>query len=159
MRKDWRSYTALVLLWLTEVVAAVFAWLLPPPARYVFLAILLVFPPLMATAASWDLLRLRRLLASAKTDADAAAETATLAHTRALDALRESMTGAVNATIVEIVAAQQAVVRAAHPDDVLHRLTAAEDSAHAALTATVPPILEAAGREVPKIDAVAGQSR
>ncbi|HEY1488280.1 MAG TPA: hypothetical protein VGF84_19385, partial [Micromonosporaceae bacterium] len=39
----------------------------------------------------------------------------------------------INATIVEIVAAQQAVVRAAHPDDVLLRLTAAEDRAHTTL--------------------------
>src|SRR5215831_7507949 len=47
--------------------------------------------------------------------------------------LYEAVTAELNEVIVESVAAQQAVVRAAHPDDVLLRLRRAEEGAHAAL--------------------------
>jgi hypothetical protein len=149
MRKDWRDYTTLVALWVIEVGAGVSAWFARPD-NHLFLATLLIFPPLIATGLGLDLLRFQRRLASTKTDAATAAETAALTQTQALDALRESMAASINATIVEIVAAQQAVVRAAHPDDILLRLTAAEDSAHTALTATAP--------ELAKVGATAGQS-
>jgi hypothetical protein len=148
MRKDWRNYIAPFTLGLTEVALIVFACFIYRPAGHLYVAILLAF--LIIIAANWNLLRLRRMVTSAKTDAATAAEIAELAHTQALDAIRESMAASINATIVEIVAAQQAVVRAAHPDDILLRLTSAEDSAHAALTATAP--------ELAKIGATAGQS-
>jgi signal transduction histidine kinase len=48
--------------------------------------------------------------------------------------LYDAVIAGLNEVIVEAVAAQQAVVRAAHPDDVLMRLRRAEDGAHAALS-------------------------
>ena len=94
---------------------------------------------MIATGWYRDRDRMRRAVEKADADADAAEKAAGMARTEALDALRASMAGAINATIVEIVAAQQAVVRAAHPDDILLRLTAAEDQAHTALTALPVP--------------------
>jgi hypothetical protein len=65
----------------------------------------------------------------------AAAERATIAanRARALRARAATATEAVNAAIVEIVATQQALVRQAHPDDILVRMRAAEDAAYSSL--------------------------
>jgi hypothetical protein len=76
-----------------------------------------------------------RVTASLAADEADAAERATIAAERArmLRARAATATDAVNAAIVEIVAAEQAVVRQAHPDDVLMRMRGAEDGAYAAL--------------------------
>ncbi|HKD98418.1 MAG TPA: histidine kinase [Micromonosporaceae bacterium] len=47
--------------------------------------------------------------------------------------LQDALTAGLNEVIVETVAAQQAVVRAAHADDVLLRLRNAEEGAHTAM--------------------------
>jgi hypothetical protein len=54
-------------------------------------------------------------------------------HVRVGRELYDAVTAALNEVIVEAVAAQQAIVRSAHADDVLLRLRRAEDGAHAAL--------------------------
>jgi hypothetical protein len=55
------------------------------------------------------------------------------ARAEAVRAAHVAVKGAVNEIIVEIVAAQQAIVRTAYPDDILVRLHAAEDNAHGSL--------------------------
>jgi hypothetical protein len=53
--------------------------------------------------------------------------------TRIARELYDAVATGLNDVIVETVAAQQAIVREAHADDVLLRLRRAEDGAHAAL--------------------------
>lgn len=48
--------------------------------------------------------------------------------------VRDTLAAAINDAIVHTVGARQALVRGAHPDDVLSRLQAAEDSAREALS-------------------------
>lgn len=74
-------------------------------------------------------------VANAEETAREAALAVTLAGESALAAAQETIANGLNATIVEVVAARQAVVRQAHPDDVMLRLTAAEDNAYEAITA------------------------
>jgi hypothetical protein len=76
-----------------------------------------------------------RAAAAVLADESAAAERATIAaaRARALRARAATATEAVNAAIVEIVATQQALVRQAHPDDILIRMRAAEDAAYSSL--------------------------
>jgi acyl-CoA reductase-like NAD-dependent aldehyde dehydrogenase len=70
-------------------------------------------------------------LADAATEEERAVDAAQRA--RVLRERHDAMAEAVNSVIVEIVAAQQAVVRSAYPDDILTRLRAAEDHAHGSL--------------------------
>ena len=65
--------------------------------------------------------------------AHAAENAAELEHARAAGEVRAAVEAGINSTIVEVVAAQQAVVRSAYADDILTRLSAADESAHAAL--------------------------
>lgn len=70
-------------------------------------------------------------------NADRAREAAHIAELASLGAVvrakHAAVADSVNEAIVEIVAAQQAIVRAAYPDDILVRLRAAEDNAHTSM--------------------------
>ena len=74
--------------------------------------------------------RADRVAAAAR---EAAFEAQVAARAESVRAAHVSVQDAVNEIIVEIVAAQQAIVREAYPDDILLRLRAAEDNAHASL--------------------------
>jgi signal transduction histidine kinase len=73
------------------------------------------------------------LAVSARSRADAAAAAAATERSRIAAEIHATITERIHAVVVEVVAAQQAVVRAAFVDDILTRLSAADDNAHAAL--------------------------
>ncbi len=77
--------------------------------------------------------RARARLAEAA-EAQAEAERAESERAETVRRLREALAAEINDSIVHTIGAAQAVVRGAHPDDVLTRLHAAEDSAREALT-------------------------
>ena len=141
MRRMLQSVGAVIAIWVITLGSVGVILLDRAPTKTIFLVILAVAAPLLATISHLDIRRLRRESERAKADADAAERSAGVARAEALGAAQKSMAEEINAAIVEIVAARQAVVRAAHPDDVLLRLTAAEDQAYAALQ-SVPEILE-----------------
>jgi signal transduction histidine kinase len=62
-----------------------------------------------------------------------AAETAAEERARLAAEIHTTIAERIHAIVVEVVAAHQAVVRGAYGDDILSRLTNADDSAHAAL--------------------------
>jgi hypothetical protein len=71
--------------------------------------------------------------ARAAASAAAAEESAAAERARVAAEVRATIAGNIHAIVVEVVAAHQAVVRNAYSDDILTRLTSADDSAHAAL--------------------------
>jgi len=88
-----------------------------------------------ATVLTVALVVLRQWTAAKSARRTQAAESAAaLEHARAAGEVRAVIEAGINSTIVEVVAAQQAVVRSAYADDILTRLNAADESAHAALT-------------------------
>jgi Tfp pilus assembly protein FimT len=91
----------------------------------------------------WSAAIARRRLAD-----DAAA--AAVEQARVAAEVHASITESIHTIVVEVVAAQQAVVRGAYGDDILTRLTGADDNAHDALasldrllTGSAAPIEEA----------------
>ncbi|HEY2794112.1 MAG TPA: hypothetical protein VGJ28_17235 [Micromonosporaceae bacterium] len=129
MRKTWQAYGGDVAIWALAAIAVAGVVVGSAVTRIVVTVILAICAPLLATLRRRDVLALRRETELSFERAVAKEQ----ARAEALAAVQNDLTGELNGTIVEIVAAQQAVVRAAHPDDVLLRLTAAEDSAHSSL--------------------------
>jgi hypothetical protein len=88
-----------------------------------------------------------RAAAAAETARVAAAESAAAAKAEA-QARFDAITDKVQGVLVEIVASQQGLVRAAYPDDIMARLRAAEDAGLELLddlaTAIMPPGVDAA---------------
>jgi hypothetical protein len=76
----------------------------------------------------------RRARERALEEADAARHQAEAERAVAAQHAREVLAAQINEAIVHTIGAQQALVRGAHPDDVLQRLQAAEDSAREALS-------------------------
>jgi hypothetical protein len=76
----------------------------------------------------------RRARERAFEEAEAARQQAEAARVAAAQHAREVLAAQINEAIVHTIGAQQALVRGAHPDDVLQRLQAAEDSAREALS-------------------------
>ncbi len=69
-------------------------------------------------------------------------ETAANERARVAADLHATITERIHAIVVEVVAAQQAVVRGAYGDDILTRLSGADESAHAALASLAPLIAD-----------------
>ena len=113
------------LLYLIGLLIVADVWLDPPAARIIATVLVLFLLFLVA-------MKQRRVVAEQRSAHDAEeAATATRAENDAK--ARVVVTEAIHAIVVEVVAAQQAVVRGAFADDILTRLTAADDNAHTAL--------------------------
>jgi hypothetical protein len=76
----------------------------------------------------------RRAKERAQEEAEAAHRQAEAERAAAEQRAHEVLAAQINEAIVHTIGAQQALVRGAHPDDVLQRLQAAEDSAREALS-------------------------
>jgi hypothetical protein len=138
MREGFRTYLADAWLWLVSLGAVYEVWQGPVLAKAVSATWLAIGPALVSVRRRRERVRAARAVQqdavlAAEADAEAA-RVAAAWRARSLADARDVIAARITTTIVEVVAAQQALVRSAHPDDILIRLTAADDAAHAALT-------------------------
>ena len=132
MRSAARAYAIDIVVWLVVAAAIAAIWVVRAAPIDAVVAVSAV-AAVVATLRQHAMQRLRREAAQAAVVRRAAEQAADAARAAETTALRSALVAEVNAIIVEVVAVGQGVVRAAHPDDVLLRVNAADDAAHALL--------------------------